>query len=543
MKKNLILFVALFLCRVLLPAQNLDAYVAQPGVTTWLNYSCTGADGSWPGCLNKENLVKVEYPPWIIGGGWRSYIFVNGKKSSMASSPKNLVYNNNIDFHEDGGDPVVVTEPSHCPEGAPWKLNYYCVYSAQSIDHPTAGTVLMGFAEGENYELPEVGQPTSDCGYQEGDVNTTFLCMTWTPRTEATNWGHQFFTDMGPFIWPATGYFFANGQKVSAGCGNNATLQADDGYLYVFYKDMSYYNIGSQMEDGRLPGIKVARAPISDALNPHAYKTFYEDANGIHWNQSLPAGLTTGNIQSYYTSLGPRGTNILALPNESDRDYTRFAVAKVDGTNYYLGVGSYQKNGRLIMTLKYSYDLLHWFGEREIDNATSWVTSNYSYPVFLSRDGWSNTHISEYEFYVMGTKSEPIGNSVYKIWFYIPAPPPPPVCYDNAGNIIDCSNQVRKDVSTPGAASGLDSSAARAPFIYPNPGHGVVQLQYTLKGHAKTQLNVLDLMGRRIQTGATINRTAGTYKETVNISSQAKGVYLLELLVNGQKQTFKMIYQ
>jgi hypothetical protein len=50
-------------------------------------------------------------------------------------------------------------------------------------------------------------------------------------------------------------------------------------------------------------------------------------------------------------------------------------------------------------------------------------------------------------------------------------------------------------------------------------------------------------MGRRIQTGAAMNRMTGTYNETINISSHAKGVYLLELLVNGKKQTFKVIYQ
>jgi hypothetical protein len=50
-------------------------------------------------------------------------------------------------------------------------------------------------------------------------------------------------------------------------------------------------------------------------------------------------------------------------------------------------------------------------------------------------------------------------------------------------------------------------------------------------------------MGRQIQKGAAVNRPAGTYTETVNITGYAKGVYLMELLVNGKKQTFKVIYQ
>ena len=58
-----------------------------------------------------------------------------------------------------------------------------------------------------------------------------------------------------------------------------------------------------------------------------------------------------------------------------------------------------------------------------------------------------------------------------------------------------------------------------------------------------TQLNVLDLTGRRLQAGPAVLRVPGGVTETVNISAQAKGVYLLELLVNGGKKTFKVIYE
>jgi len=120
-------------------------------------------------------------------------------------------------------------------------------------------------------------------------------------------------------------------------------------------------------------------------------------------------------------------------------------------------------------------------------------------------------------------------------------PIPCPTCVDGQGRPIDCGNHLRK--ATTDNAKELDNSKGRAPFVYPNPGPGVFRLSYTLKGQAKTQVNVLDLMGRQVQTGSAMNRMAGTYTETVNISGHAKGVYMLELLVNGVKKTFKVIYQ
>lgn len=428
MKKHLFLVTALLLCRNLLPAQNLSAYLTDSIGVSRFSWPCTGADNWFPtsGCPFRKKQIKTEYPPYIIGGGWRTYFFTNGTGSSIASHPNSMLSAADINLKTDGSAPTLISSPSGCTSNEPWRLEYYSAYSAQYLNHPAAGTVSVGFVEGENYELPGQGDPTSACGYQPGDINRTFLCLAWTPNTRATNWGHQYFTDMGPIIWPATGYFLPNGKGASAGCANNTTIQAD-GYLYVFYKDQSYYDIGQVMGPGRLPGIKVARAPVSDALNPLAYQTFYED----HWNPSLPAGFNKSNIQSYYTSLGPLGSTLL----ESGRDYTRFAVAKVAGKNYYMGLGNYpdpdpnkrwkDDNGEWhnpqVTTLKYSYDLVHWFGDREIYRASGYKFSRFNYPIFLSADGWTNTTIDENNFYIIGTSPEYNGikNEVYymRVWF------------------------------------------------------------------------------------------------------------------------------
>jgi hypothetical protein len=417
MKKNLMLVAALLLCGNFLFAQRLSEYQSYETQHNWFSWPCTGPFPT-AGCKDKERQIQTEYPPYIIGGGWRTYVFTDGSNSSIASHPSGMIGLGELNFKNNGSSPVRIVERS---ENYMWKRNYFCAYSAQYVTHPTAGTISMAFAEGENYHQPSTG-PASPCAWMEGNAATTYLSMAWIPNTEATNWGHQEFADMGPIIWPATGYFMPNGTKSSVGCANNTTIQAD-GYMYVFYKDQSCWDLGLQMGPGRLPGIKVARAPIADALNPLAYKTFYEDANGIHWNQSLPAGFNKDYIQNYLTTMGPLGTTILG----TDRDYTRFAVAKVAGTNYYLGVGNYPDpvTNQQVVTLKYSNDLVHWYGDREVYRASSYLTSHFNYSIFLSADGWSNTYIDETNFYIIGTSPEANGvnNVTYKLRVHIPPPP------------------------------------------------------------------------------------------------------------------------
>lgn len=479
MKNYLILLAALLLYGHFLPAQRLNEYYVNGSIGhTTFSWPCTGLDASpFGGCCTacelKEKRIKTEYPPYIIAGGWRTYFFTDGENSAVASHPNSMVDASELNFKDNGGPPFDVTAKGN----ATWKLDYYSVYSAQYINHPAAGTVSMGFAEGENHHL----MGTSPCPWMQGGTAVTFLCLTWTPNTQATNWGQQLFTDLGPIIWPATGYYY-NGQKSSEGCANNNTIQAD-GYLYVFYRDQSCDNISAQMGPGRQSGIKVARAPVSDALNPLAYQTYYLDANNVvHWNPSLPAGFNKDNIDSYLSTPGPQGTSILG----TDRNYNRFAVARVVGGSgtYYLGVGSYQDtNGDLVATLKSSPDLIHWSSdEREIYRATSAVTSLFNYPIFLSSDGWSNTTIDEDNFYVIGTHPESNGgvnNIVYKKKIFIPHPEPVPCNWymhipTDPSNFYDYSGATLGDIDITGDKLTIEALFNRTEDYYSAPDGGTL---------------------------------------------------------------------
>ena len=562
--KNLLFLIALLPGAIRLHAQNLNAYTTALAGTVTFGPPISG------------NSTKTEVPPWIIAGGWRSYFFVDGINSYVGSSPLDMI-NNNVIVPAAG--PYTTTSPDGCTAANmfPWRRNYYAVYSAQYFNHPTQGTVSLGFLHGENTSVIGVHQPLVSCQGIGWPSYAGFVCGSWIPNTQATNWGQQYFAnDLGAIVWPSTGYFLPNGQKSSLGVRHPTSIQADDGYMYVFYKDQSHYVVPSYgtpgtsgyyagdpdfpLEDGRHAGIKVARAPISDALNPQAYMSFYEDAGGVHWNPSLPAGFTKELTTTYLYVQGPQASNIMGIETEGHYDYNRFSVAKVNGTNYYFGVASYQDyddpygydaNGhplpKLKVSLRYSYDLVHWQGNLVIDVSNDWTTSHFNYPIFLSTNGWSNNAIDPNDFYVIGTSPSTINHTVYRMHVYIPAPPPPPPpppppCKPVPNGPV-CPVQPESQSNMAAAlAAVLDDSEGGAPYVYPNPGHGVYTLSYTLKDHAITQLNVLDVTGRVLQAGSTSMRGPGRYTESVNITSRAKGVYLLELLVNGGRKTFKVVY-
>ena len=563
MKRKLFFLLSASLCAGVSRAQDLNAYaVSTSGSVT---FSHLGGN------------YKTENPPWTLAGGWHTYFFIDGIGGAAGSSPLSMTATSSIPISE---GPFTVASPDGCTAENmfPWRRNYYAITTAQYINHPTAGPIALGILHGENKSMVGTTQQAVDCnGYGLGyPTYAAFVCGSWLPNTSATNWGQAYYSDLGAIVWPSSGYFLANGQKSSLGCGEPSSLQADDGYLYVFYKDMSHYRVPEYdrkdpvfhtviyhhpqdpdwpYEEGRMGGIKVARVPMADVLTPQAYKSFFQDAAGNQaWNPSLPAGFTKDNTTAFFRTPGPLASDIMQQPG---CDYQRFSVAKVAGTNYYFGVGSYQDyndlwvdgNGshpRWKISLRYSYDLVHWFGNRVFVTANDWTGSNFNYPIFLSSDGWSNTSINPNDFYIIGTPSN-IASTVYKMHFYIPAPPPPPppppqICYDDLGRPVHCSDAVSGSTRN-GLAATLEMSPAKAPAVYPNPGHGVYQLSYTLKDNAITQLCVLDVTGRRLQAGPTTMRGPGLVTESIDISRHAKGVYMLELTVNAGKKTFKIIYQ
>lgn len=255
--------------------------------------------------------------------------------------------------------------------------------------------------------------------------------MPWTYNNLTSN---KKFDDLGPITWPSNGY-------IESLDGNKTWIKATDGgvrhpssiikdnYLYVFYEDLSQ----GKESDGRGPGIKVIRAPINNGdVDPNSFMAYY---NGNFSENSLPRGF---NLPTYYKSLsqkGPRTSSLFPDLNKfapqstqgSKRvgarlvgDITNFSVARVEGTDYYLGVAHELSRG---VTLRLSRDLTSWSNPVVVPGtAENWWLGKTDlqkypllYPRLANKNGDSNVSINPNEFYIIGTQTKPRNSSEAKV--------------------------------------------------------------------------------------------------------------------------------
>lgn len=548
---------------------------------------------------------NCEVPPWIIPGGGtsRSYFLVNGIGSKVfsadgspitasaltpttyptqATSPvgescpwthfSTLEVKTPSSGVRDASDRITLSDgfsadanttgefvaeiAAGYPSGQDWRRTYYGIYSAQSINHPTQGTISLGFIHSENrtacynnhicdntINTLQLATFCPSSSENDWERYNGFVCASWVPNVQSTNWGQQYFdNDIGPIVWPATGYLQPNNVKWTCGARHPSSI-IYNGYIYVFFLDCGSYGGQNQPPfyppyegEGRQGGIKVARVPISDALNPGAYTVFYRDPNGVEtWNPSLPAGFTKETMASFLNVPGPKSTDIMDMPPNLSGPQ-RFCVAAVRNTGYFIGVETYQDEtdinpvtnfARWKVALRYSSDLVHWTTrQRIVTTADDWSIFNLSYAALLGSDGWSNNVVDANDFYVVGSPTN-MSSWFSKVHIYLP----------------QSSLQFRLSKSQPASAFVIDSIPNSGTSLYPNPTSGVFHLSYSLNSSAAVQINVLDVTGKSYRTGSTVSRSPGSYSEDIDISGYAKGVYLVELRINDTRQTFKLIYQ
>ncbi len=189
------------------------------------------------------------------------------------------------------------------------------------------------------------------------------ISAAWVHNTEETNWGQQFFSnDIGPFVWPATAFITKQGVKATCGLRHPSSI-IHDNYVYIFYVESGAYEDNIPDEEGCREGIKVARAPLSEALNLNSYQVFYRALNGTElWHRSLPAGFTKEKMLDFVTVKGGKATDIME-DNKNVSQEIRFSAAKVKNENYFIGVQEFidhsdNKCGR--SGIRFSTDLVHW---------------------------------------------------------------------------------------------------------------------------------------------------------------------------------------
>lgn len=507
-------------------------------------------------CHESQKKRVTEVPPWIINGGWRTYFFVDGRQSVLWTSQKSITTNKTIDLKNYASGPDVATRPyimeryySDKVKKFDWRRNYHAIYTAQELHLRDAGTVTLGFCHSENKNEASGDCATGtkhqntiqanvpiDCNdhqtfsggkpYRDGwNAYNGLLTAVWTPNNAQTNWGHQYFPyDLGPIAWPATGYVTSGGIKCTSGLRHPSSIQRGDS-VYIFFVDGGPFGNNIPLEEGRKGGVKVLRVHKDKALDAHNYRIYYKDPQGKeHWNPSLPAGFTKEQMLEYVAVKGPKSTTLV---NDTGVYYQviRFSVARLKGKDAYVGVEQYidvhdrtpDNRPTWKVALRFSLDLITWT-ERQmiVYRAQRWEESQMNYPIFLNKEGTSNTEVDANEFYIVGSEHTPTDH-INKIRVY-----------DPSYSLVREQSPATLMMQT---RSTVASSAGIELLPFPNPVEGVLNVRLTLPSRSKIRLFLITLEGRRIKSLA--DATArNIYTASFDLSSFPQGLYLLECVVD-----------
>jgi photosystem II stability/assembly factor-like uncharacterized protein len=74
--------------------------------------------------------------------------------------------------------------------------------------------------------------------------------------------------------------------------------------------------------------------------------------------------------------------------------------------------------------------------------------------------------------------------------------------------------------------------------IYPNPSEGIFNIQYSSEFKAVQSIEVFDMLGNKVYSR---NTTSSSRKDMIDLSKQPAGVYLLTLMIDGQKIEKKIV--
>jgi hypothetical protein len=355
----------------------------------------------------------TEVPIWIIGGGWRAYLFPTSYTYLCATPDSLLSGSVSVQSQYCGR---ITTEQLH-DQTKPWIYNYNGVNTAYVKDELGSNPVLFGAVHGEdknevvngtrvqntvdttfsvnpNFDATKCASGYTGTVYNDcWDAYNAFISLATVPYNTASTWGRTSWTNLGPMVWPAAGYTKPDGSKAAHGVRVPTFFPSDDGYLYMYYLDDS-------IAGGGLFGIKVARARISDLSTKGQY-AFYSYVNGSFSQPALPAGFSNDSIASFYSVPGPQ---TVSLFDSSVTTPIRFAVAAISGTTDYLGVLQYMDSNQVLrVSLTVSNDLVHWSNPTTVAQSQNWGSGKLDFPLFVDSTGWTNTRIDPNDFYIEGT--------------------------------------------------------------------------------------------------------------------------------------------
>ncbi|MET6997090.1 T9SS type A sorting domain-containing protein [Chitinophaga defluvii] len=439
-------------CMLLLTVVLTGKAVAQ----TFPDLSLDSSHRSNVSFTNTSNAY-CEVPPWVIKGSWHQYFFTTAWTKTWASPTSLAEPTTSINFSTSGYGPFNVLcqlswwngflSPASLPAGYHWRRQYNGIFSVHHYTHSTQGSINLAFTHGENKNErqldnsgtgqlyantfdtsypPVLSNPATYSGYAPGSA-TYLECwrayhatvnLAWLPNTAATDWGNGYYYDHGPFVWPYSGYYHTDGSKSSSGLRHPTSVTKGDS-IYVYYIDSSVDNIAPGVPGS---GIKVAKAHLNDAIDP--LKWYVYTASG--WVASLPSGFTKETMLNYVKVNGPASASLIY---EWQMDPVRFSVAKIKGTDYYLGAKlflDYSVSGTspaARIGLYLSKDMVTWSSRKLLvdDVSGGWEASELHYPIFLNKTGDNNEEIDLDDFYIIGSRNgTSIGRLHLKLSFVTP---------------------------------------------------------------------------------------------------------------------------
>ena len=143
-----------------------------------------------------------------------------------------------------------------------------------------------------------------------------------------------------------------------------------------------------------------------------------------------------------------------------------------------------------------------------------------NYPIFLDKEGWTNTEIDLEDFYILGTGTSP-QKHVNKIRLRAGA---------NTTQLAVTVNDV-----------GINRSVAN--LVYPNPTSGSFRLTYNVDEPSRIRITMRDFSGKKIAELGNHLRNNGRYTEIIDIGLYPAGLYIVEVAANNRSQLFKILKQ
>lgn len=543
MRKYLLVVCILFFVRIAF-SQSLDL-----GDYTITTYSTSFIQ------TNKSPAFWNEAPPLLIKGESYQYIFTT-YFSTMWNSTESIGKPKDDVLHVgswQGNKPKWILASSHWwgrfygPthlqsttyayhrqwENYHWRRNYNGIFSAHVVDHaPSGQQILFALSHGENknekideYLYQNTVRP--DFIINENDNSTYsggkpykeswksyfgFLNGNWISYSKENEWGSAYLHDIGPVAWPSAGYLRADGTQASKGLRHPSSIIHGD-YLYIYVIDESH--------DGK-GGVKLIRAHLNELLTPAKYESWSKSG----WLPALPEGFTKERASDYFKKHGPRNSPVFA----PGRNTIRFSVAKMKGTDEFIGVEEYimgSGDHTIKAAFRFSKDLIHWSARMPFYAADDWSSSTLRYPIFLDREGTSNTEIDLEEFYVLGASGN---GTITKMHFNLDQP------------IFPADGSAPNGISPNAFAANRSMTTGDDGFtLSPVPASLTVDIKFTVGTPSNVKVNLYDARGVKVRTMLDAVFQPQSVTKTFDISQLQHGLYVLELIQNDKRYLKKFI--